>query len=470
MKNLFYALAITAFVGLVSCSDDDIATPPSEVPPVIEDSKPSAAIPSSGFYIVNEDWFGHDYGTINYFHNDGAISYRAYRAANSGEILGTTTQFATIYGDNMYMISKQNNRLVVADAKTLKKKAVLQDIGGDGRSYLGVNAEKGYIATYNGISIFNTKDMLIDGSIADLKGETGNMCMIGNRVFAIVKTKGVHVINATTNEVETVIEGSYGQMTQSKDGYIWFSANKELVKLDPYTLEAEKIDITEAPLEGTWFAWNAGRLCASTQKNVLYWTTGKSVVKYDIDTKQLNTAFYTVEPDDEGKARSFYAAGLRVDPLTDKLVLTIYRSGWGSSYSYNWVQIVNNNGTLEKEIVLKGGTGAEGTEEDNYYWFPAMPVFEDANAPEILINQVLLKVNETKVISLSEKVIDADNMSTAIVKGIDFDASDTLATYELRNDSLFVKATGRIGNTTFTLNVNSNGKTTGKQVRVDIIE
>lgn len=61
-------------------------------------------------------------------------------------------------------------------------------------------------------------------------------------------------------------------------------------------------------------------------------------------------------------------------------------------------------------------------------------------------------------------------MSTAIVKGIDFDASDTLATYELRNDSLFVKATGRIGNTTFTLNVNSNGKTTGKQVRVDIIE
>jgi uncharacterized protein YcfL len=470
MKKLFYTIVFLLSVGLVSCSDDnnDVSEPTGTI--VIEDSEPSQAISSDGFYVVNEDWFGHDDGTINYFKNDGSINYRAYRAANSGEKLGTTSQFATIYGGNIFIISKQRNRLVVADAGTLAKKAVLTDIGGDGRSYIGVSSEKGYIATYNGISIFNAKDMVVESSFADIKNETGNMCMIGNRVFAIVKTKGVHVINTTTDKIESIIEGSFGQMTQSKDGYIWFSGNKELIKLNPYTLESEKIDISEAPLEGTWFAWNAGSLCASTQQNVLYWANGRNVVKYDIDNGELNKAFYTVAPDSEEKARSFYAAGLRVDPLSDKLVLTIYRSGWGSSYSYNWVQIVDKTGNLEKEIVVKGGTGAEGTEEDNYYWFPAMPVFEDVNSPEILLNQVIVRSGETKIISLNEKIVDADNISAAIQKNILNDFDSSLVDCSLKYDRLIVKASNKTGNTKLTLNANSNGKTVSKEIRIDVVD
>ncbi len=125
MRKTFISLALPLLGLLVvsSCSNDDNFT--EQVDPdttlVVEDSAPAAAIASQGFYVANEDWFGHDNGSVNYFKNDGSIIYRAYRAANNGEKFGVTTQFATIYGDNAYFISKQGNRLVVADAKTLKK-------------------------------------------------------------------------------------------------------------------------------------------------------------------------------------------------------------------------------------------------------------------------------------------------------------------------------------------------------------
>ena len=95
------------------------------------------------------------YRTVNYFKNDGTIVYRAYRAVNAGETFGVTTQYATIWGEYAYFVSKQGNRLVVADAETLKKKAVFTDLGGDGRAFTGVDDKIGYISLSNGICQFN---------------------------------------------------------------------------------------------------------------------------------------------------------------------------------------------------------------------------------------------------------------------------------------------------------------------------
>ena len=94
-----------------------------------------------------------------------------------------------------------------------------------------------------------------------------------------------------------------------------------------YTRKTDEIDITN-PIGATWYAWTAGSLSASTKQNVLYWAKGNSVVKYNIATKSLNT-FYDLGKDDQGVQLAFYGAGLRVDPLTDKLVLTVKR--WGDA-------------------------------------------------------------------------------------------------------------------------------------------
>lgn len=470
MKVKYFLFILTSLM-FFACSDkDDIKIDNPDDTIVIEDSTPSAPIASQGFYVVNEDWFGHDKGTVNYFKNDGSIVYRAYRATNANETLGVTTCFATIYGENMYFVSKQGSRLVIADAVTLKKKAEFTNIGGDGRAFLGINTEKAYIGTSEGITILDIKTLSTNATLAGISGQVGNMCLIGDKAFAVVQSKGVYVINSNDNTIETLIDGSFSCITQSKDGSIWIGANDKLISLNPYTLKSEEIDISQSPIRSSWGAWNSGSLCASTQENVLYWVNGSSVVKYDINTKNLTETFYTLGTDSEDKQLSFYGAALRVDPLTNKLMLIVKRRGWGDNGSYNWIHVVNSNGVLEKSITVNGdnGLGSEwGTGDGRYFWFPAMPFYEDVNKPEILVNQIILKQNERKAICLSDKIVDADNMATSIIKNIVYDGSD-LAEIQLKQDSLIITSSSKTGKTEFTLKVNSNGKLQQKQVRIDI--
>lgn len=478
-KNiLFRSLPLLTALAFVACSSDDNSlllpvdpsNPNTDKNKVIPDSKPSAVQPAKGFYIVNEDWFGHDLGTVNYFKNDGSILYRAYRAANPNETLGLTAVFATIYGDNAYFVSKQENRLVVADAATLTKKASLTDIGGDGRSFIGVSPEKGYIATSNGVFIFNTKTLQVTGQVAGVVAETASMLQVGPYVLALTNGQGIVVIDTLTDTISHWIEGTnFSYMVRSKDGTVWIGAANSLFQVDPVALKiTDEFDITAAPINATWYAWNAGSFSASTQQNVLYWTAGNSVAQFDVETKSLRTDFYNLGQDESGVPLEFYGAGLRVDPLTDQLVLTVKREGWGDNFSYNWVQIINPQGGLVSTKSVTGGTG-NGDESDLYYWFPAMPFFEDANAPEILLNQVILKPGERKAIALHDKIVDADHTFASILKSLDATESKW-ATYELKQDSLIVTAKNTLGKDQMTLQAQSNGRLVKKDIRIDIRE
>lgn len=463
MKKFFLVAFIALGIGFTACDDNE---DPVRVG-VIDDSQPSGVNQAKGFYVANEDWFGHDYGTVNYFKvngNDYDVVYRAYRAANEDEILGTTTQFGTTWGDNIYLVSKQNNRFVVADANTLKKKAVFTDIGGDGRSFVGVDDKLGYIGYSNGIRQFDITNLQLGNPVAGIEGQMGTMCYAEGRVFALTQTK-VYVIDVATNAVEKTLDGSFCTLTRSKDGIVWIATTDKFLKVNPLTLEEESMDYPGGVKVGSpWFAWNAGSLCASTQKNVIYWGKGSSwsstgIVKYDIDTQEVNTEFYTLGKH-ENKSLSFYGAGFRVDPITDCVVATVARG----YENYNWVYIINPDGSLKKEIDVLGG-GDSNT--DGYYWFPAVPFFEDANMPEILINQILVAPGETKIVDLNEKIVDADNTSASIIRKVEF-AENNLVTYSLKEGILSVTAKENTGSTECKIIAVSNGKKVEKKVRVDI--
>ena len=123
---------------------------------------------TKGTFIVNEDWYGHQNSSVNFLSDDGTWTYNAFQKENLGHELGCTSQFGTIYGDLLYIVSKQSkdgaasvegSRLAVIDAKTMQVKKEFQTInsaGADGRSFLGVDLTKGYIGTSNGIYIFHT--------------------------------------------------------------------------------------------------------------------------------------------------------------------------------------------------------------------------------------------------------------------------------------------------------------------------
>lgn len=471
MKNLKWlsvGIALFAGVCVTSCSDDDADNRIQ----VKADDAPEAKVQSNGFWVVNEDWFGHDDGSVNYFKQNSATSYtpsyRVYRAANDGEKLGVTTQFGTVWGDNIYMMSKQGNRLVVADAKTMKKKAALTELGGDGRGFVGISETKAYAGHSKGIAVFDLTSFQITKQIGGVSGEIGMMCCASDHVFA-VSSKQLFIINAQTDELEKTIDGEFYTLTRSKDGSVWVAGKNGLTCYNPITLEAETIAYPDgASVYGTWYGWNAGGLCASTQENVLYWTTGSSswtidkVYKYDIDAKS-GSMIYEVGKSEKDVKLAFYGAGLRVDPLTDELILTVKHDGWGDSGSYNWIYKLDNTGTEITHFEVNGDNGTSSSATGGYYWFPALPVFEDANKPQILLNQVMLTPGEKKEIDLKEKVVDYDNTFASM----QFEVSEASnATVQLEAGVLKVTAGATEGVSTCKLSVISNGVRVEKDIEI----
>lgn len=485
-KGFLWLLTIALCVGVTACSKDD--NEPIDEQVKTSDDEIVAATASKGFFVVNEDWSGYDNGTVNYFKKEGenyTASYRVYRAANpiKSDWFGTTTQHATIWGDNVYFSSKQeSNRFVVADAKTMKKKAIITELGGDGRSFVGIDDTKGYVGHANGIAVFDIAKLQLGKQIEGVSGQIGTMCVAEGRVFAISQQNGLYVINAKTDVLEKTIAGSYNTLARSKDGNVWVASSNKLIQLNPTTLEKVEFDYPSgAAIGNSWGAWNAGGLCASTQQNVLYWTTGggmfgggKTVVKYDIETKTANANIFTLGESEFGTQLEFYGAGLRVDPLTDELILTVKHSGWGESGAYNWIYKLDANGKEITNFKVKGDNGSGAIEGGNvedwdgkYFWFPAMPFFEDANQPQILINQISLNVGEETVIDLNGKIIDHDNTSVSILKSVTSTDND-LVTITLESSKLTVKAGTKTGKTSCVITAISNGVSVTKTVNIVI--
>lgn len=438
---------------------------------------------TKGIFFVNEDWFGHTNGSVNFLTSEGEWIYRAYSRENPGQAFGCTTQFGTIYGDNFYFISKQaldkgdkqyipGGRLVVADAKTMKKKAGFDNIGGgDGRSFLGVNDSIGYIGTSSGIVLFDIPNLAVGkfvegtggGSLYD--GQIGTMLRIGDYVFACRQSSGILVIDAEKHEVVGLIDcKNIGTIVQSKDGSLWATAYSDgLWKINPYTLEVvEKRDIPSAALiPGSWGAWTPSLICASDKTNTLYWAKmngsgmtffGTKVFKYDIDNPDLSSPFYELT----GK-EAFYGSGINIDPVTDNLLITSTQTGYGGNYQYNWVHIVNS----------ETGNAVEVKQLDNYYWFPSMSTFPDNHAPVISDDLNSLDIKEKTTVSLLDRVTDDDNRDAAIVKKVQVIEGDAALRVTISQDSLVLQPLSG-SPAKIRLTVNSNGKMATKDIPVAI--
>lgn len=459
-------------------SDGTIITLPKDLGPKADD-KAQPKVEAKGFYIVNEGWYGHDKGSMNYFEKNGTSytpRYRAFKAANPDTELGNTTCYGAIWGDNFYLISKQGNRLVIADAQNLKSKKIITDLGGDGRSFVGIDEKKAYIGYNGGIKTFNIENLTLGEAIAGVSGEIGNMCYAYGKVFA-VSDENLYIIDAKTDKVEKTVTDSYDtykSVVTAKDGSVWVAAADKFIVYNPNDLKNTK-EIAypgNAAVSSSWGSWNPGGLCASTQTNTLYWTTGTSlwsknaVCKYDIDASNANSSFYTLPNDEAGQKRVLYGAGLRVDPLSDNLVLQSCRDGWGDSFAYNWLFLLSNTGTLNTSFEV--ADDKEPTAGNGYYWFPSMPVFEDANKPQILLNQVMMGTNKKVEIDLSTKVVDYDNIFATMATQVELLNKQDQAKVSIAGNKLVIESQTQEGNFKLKLTVVSNGVKVEKEIELVI--
>lgn len=433
---------------------------------------------TQGLFLVNEDWYGWDNGTVNFLTSDGRWVYRAFRRENPGETLGVTTQYGAIYGDRFFLVSKQANasgdtstggRLVVADARSLKKIAAFDEIGGDGRAFLGVDEKTAYIGTSAGITLFDLESMRvgepIEGTAGDgglYAGQTGAMVRAGSYVFAAKQSVGVLVIDAATHTLHTTIElPTISTLTLARDGGVWAADGSSLVRIDAATLDTRVRPLPEGcRVAGTWGAWNAGSLCAACGENFLYFADEphKRIVRYDIDSDELNTEFFTLPDQDKEYVQQFQGAGLRVEPQSGRLFVSTTQAGYLSHYMNNWIHVVDGH----------SGELLDTVELERYYWFMAMPVFPDNEAPVIALPDRLSIGREPVKISLLEAVTDADNLSASIVSAVEVEDS-SVATARISGYDLTVNGVN-VGDTRLTLTVNSNGEKATRTVDVQVTE
>lgn len=513
----------TGTVDVTFTSQDGSGASTTYTVNVLEPNRePLADSYQNGTFWLNEDWFGHSNGSINYITDKGELKYRVYEAQNQYQSFGCTSQYGIIHGDKLIVMSKQatdggdprkgGGRVVVADAKTLKKLAAFDYIGadtdgdgngnGDGRACVGVSEDKVYLGSTAGIQVLDTRKLTLGGMVDGItsgenqyNGQIGDMVAIGKYAFAIQQGVGVHVIDIATDKVVKTfpvesddasgVSGmGYPQgITVTADGNVWVATTADASKglctfrcIDPNTLDVT--DSVELP-EGQrvtcgWGAWRSTNFFASKSENAIWYGAGveasivsgntgyyKWTVGSDIAGIQPVFVFPNNLPGVDSKTFQAPYAGVRYDDRKNQLLVAATH-GASSNYRYNWLHFVDcKTGDIVKTIKLK-----------DYYWFPSMPIFPDKYAPEFSdlpeVSVDLAKDGDIFTIDLKDYVTDKDNIDAAIRLSIV--GGDAVAADNTVSDKRLVNATLENGVLTITpliaghgnLNVKaeSNGKTT----------
>lgn len=482
-----------------------------------------------GVFFVNEDWYGHQNSTVNFLTDEGEWIYRVVQKENPGVELGCTNQYGQIYGDKFYLVAKQEKdpgasivggRFTVCDAKTMKVLAQLPYIAqneagtsiADGRGCVGVDENKVYVSTSNGIYVFdsnvlqftskingsdnpyadpdNTGDNMNPSNPSLYQGQVGSMIRVDDYVFAVHQSAGVLVIDAENDKVKTVINFSTlidemnkylaadaqidpensqslpypgSAITMSKDGTVWVpvaqgssglgSTYPFLVRIDPHTLATSVVYIDPAkgvyPPANSWYAWTPDGFCASNTENVLYWNGGQN---------SWFSNYMIFKYDIESGTTTKIIDLDEQDDEQWKLYGCSMRPHPVTGDLYMSLFHQFGDPTYITRKTDKDGKTIADYSMINNYWFPSLPVFPDNEAPVVNAPSPVTFTAGTPVsVSLQDIATDADNFDAAIVKKVKAISNTDVIDAVCQNGNLIITPKAH-GTADITIGINSNGK------------
>ena len=507
---------------------------------------------TNGVYVLNEDWYGHNNSTLNFWNpEEETIDYLIMQMANNYEYsLGCTSQYGQLYGDFIVITGKQDKdpgepgdmksgRVAILHKNTLKP--VGDEVhplisvnendksDADGRGVCFVDNKKFYVGTSNGIYVFkwNEQGKIFTWDSENIIPGTGNNLITGNEVsnadglgplyqnqigmmlrtqdyvFAIKQDLGVLVIDPETDEIIKIIEGCFSTMAQSKDGNIWVGVNyqeedyesnlsypygwngdawngSQLMCIDQYTLETKKVRLDTGGVPQSWYAWTAGTLTASETENVLYFVYTdpslgqinwfRNCVLYRFNINAVDWDNIDLSNPDEAYAEGaceeiydssfddlyFYGGAIQCNPKDGNIYASLYVGE--NIATQEWIYAIINS---EGEMI-------QYQEPIKRYWYPAMFIFPDNEAPIVeTFDDVTIEDENPVEITLADKVTDEDSRNAAIVKSISNIADESIVKAEIIKGNLVLTPLKR-GNTTVEIAFNSNGKVVTENVNVSV--
>lgn len=326
-----------------------------------------------GIFILNEGNMTTENGSLIYITPNGEVRDRAYYNANGRE-LGNVTQDMFIYHDKIYIISQNGSKnavgldfenegkLVVANAKTLKKEAAYDEelAGLNWPSHIAVlNEENIFIRDNKGVHLFNSKS----GStqfIENSSGASKNRMVVTNHKVFVPAGNNIFVLEANQNQVAKTIkmEGSVTGVIPTDDGNIYVSTTgtKQLIsKIDSKTLEIIKVsEVTEGKLGAGWGASPA----ISAKGNLIYYSNaGFEIYRHNFETGE---SAKMVNVKDHIENAGIVYNNLGVQPITGEVYMNTIKA-------YGWDFLINDISVYNPS---EGGLSFRTTYQ-NYTHFPA---------------------------------------------------------------------------------------------------
>ncbi len=468
---------------------------------------------TNGIIFVNEDRYGPNQGSINYYNYDyDEMEYNVFAMVNPGVKLGVTTQFGQLFGNRLFVVSKQANaneasgstvgsRLAVLEAATLKQQGSVLRFGEspdsvyDGRSYCAVNNDKGYIATSGGIFIFDVPTMavqgMIDGTQSSAAGDynslyrdqCGDMVRFGQYVFAVQQGRGLHVIDPQTDAIVTTLPfpnivtvfvtagGNLYVANNSREIYDYSGGPYEanFTRIDPVTLTVDEVYQLDG-IHGavsSWGAWRARMVCVDPVAEKVYYNYDEYqnyISCYDFTTRTFTDELITLPEgveinwDGTNELQGLYASAISFDPHTGDMVVQTVEAAPLSyqNFNHNWVLFYDaNTFELKRQVRLRDA-----------YWFPSMAVYPDVEEPSVTIGDKVMKQDRILTIDLLDAVSDADNMA-ALAVSVAHSANDAVARAWVEGLNLCVEGLS-IGSTAVTVTTDSNGHLTTTSFTVEV--
>ena len=440
------------------------------------------------------------------------MEYNVFAMVNPGVKLGVTTQFGQLYGNRLFLVSKQANaneasgstvgsRLAVLDAATLKQQGSVLRFGEspdsvyDGRSYCAVNNDKGYIATSGGIFIFDVPTMtvqgMIDGTQSSAAGDynslyrdqCGDMVRFGQYVFAVQQGRGLHVIDPQTDVIVTTLPfpnivtvfvtagGNLYVANNSREIYDYSGGPYEanFTRIDPVALTVDEVYQLDG-MHGavsSWGAWRARMVCVDPVAEKVYYNYDEYqnyISCYDFTTRTFTDELITLPEgveinwDGTNELQGLYASAISFDPHSGDMVVQTVEAAPLSyqNFNHNWVLFYDaNTFELKRQVRLRDA-----------YWFPSMAVYPDVNEPSVTIGDKVMKQDRILTIDLLDAVSDADNMA-ALAVSTAHSANDAVARAWVEGLNLCVEGLS-IGSTTVAVTTDSNGRLTTTSFTVEV--